>query len=118
MYLCNSFSRELSGGCKPVGSHSTSTREHGEAKISEREMRTAETATRSRPRLPNPTHLCVRPVLFAEAPFTNCFGMNGGDDGTRTRGLCRDGGAFHDNSLSLNGNDSPLLCFKERQGPA
>ena len=25
-----------------------------------------------------------------EAPFTNCFRRNGGDDGTRTRGLCRD----------------------------
>jgi hypothetical protein len=28
-------------------------------------------------------------------PLTlNCFGMNGGDDGTRTRGLCRDSEIF------------------------
>jgi hypothetical protein len=29
-----------------------------------------------------------------EAPFINRFRMNGGDDGTRTRGLCRDRAAF------------------------
>jgi len=31
----------------------------------------------------------VRPRWFQRNP-PNCFGMNGGDDGTRTRGLCRD----------------------------
>jgi hypothetical protein len=65
MYLWNRSSPELSGGCKPVGSHTTPTRERGEATISGREMRTAKTATRSRPRLPQPTDLCVRAVPLA-----------------------------------------------------
>jgi len=36
-----------------------------------------------------------------------CFRMNGGDDGTRTRGLCRDS-AGRCNLLELNGTDSPF----------
>jgi hypothetical protein len=35
----------------------------------------------------------------------------GGDDGTRTRGLCRDRGTLDDNLLSLNGTDSPLVML-------
>ena len=31
--------------------------------------------------------LCIAPI-FQKSP--NSFGMNGGDDGTRTRALCRD----------------------------
>ena len=33
------------------------------------------------------------------------FGMNGGDDGTRTRGLCRDRSDRNRNLLKLNGTD-------------
>ena len=35
----------------------------------------------------------------------------GGDDGTRTRGLCRDRVAGQRNLLELNGTDSPLLIL-------
>jgi len=42
---------------------------------------------------------------------------NGGDDGTRTRGLCRDRGTLHDNSLSLNGTDSPLSILNATACP-
>ncbi len=35
--------------------------------------------------------LCIAPI-FQKLP--NSFGMNGGDDGTRTRGLCRDSVAW------------------------
>ena len=31
--------------------------------------------------------LCIAPIF---QKWTKSFGMNGGDDGTRTRGLCRD----------------------------
>jgi len=34
------------------------------------------------------------------------FGRNGGDDGTRTRGLCRDSGDWNGNWLEPNGTDS------------
>ncbi len=33
---------------------------------------------------------------------------NGGDDGTRTRGLCRDRVAFRWNSMKQSGTDNPL----------
>ena len=36
---------------------------------------------------------------------------NGGDDGTRTRGLCRDRVAGRRNLLELNGTDSPFLVL-------
>jgi hypothetical protein len=36
---------------------------------------------------------------------------NGGDDGTRTRGLCRDRVAGRCNLLELNGTDSPFLAL-------
>jgi hypothetical protein len=36
---------------------------------------------------------------------------NGGDDGTRTRGLCRDRVAGRRNLLELNGTDSPFLIL-------
>ena len=35
----------------------------------------------------------------------NCFRMNGGDDGTRTRGLCRDSASSFGNCLKLRGTD-------------
>ena len=38
--------------------------------------------------------------------------MNGGDDGTRTRGLCRDRVAGRRNLLELNGTDSPFLILQ------
>ena len=33
-------------------------------------------------------------LKFSVPIIPNCFGMNGGDDGTRTRDLCRDRAAF------------------------
>jgi hypothetical protein len=36
---------------------------------------------------------------------------NGGDDGTRTRGLCVDRAATARNTTTLNGTDSPLLVL-------
>ena len=35
----------------------------------------------------------------------------GGDDGTRTRGLCRDRAATTCNLLDFNGTDSPFLIL-------
>ena len=35
--------------------------------------------------------LCIAPIL---QKWSNSFGMCGGDDGTRTRGLCSDRAAF------------------------
>jgi hypothetical protein len=40
---------------------------------------------------------------------SNLLKRNGGDDGTRTRGLCRDRVAGRCNLLELNGTDSPFL---------
>jgi hypothetical protein len=36
---------------------------------------------------------------------------NGGDDGTRTRGLCRDRATTTCNLLDFNGADSPFLIL-------
>jgi len=36
---------------------------------------------------------------------------NGGDDGTRTRGLCRDRAETTNNLLDFNGTDSPFLIL-------
>jgi len=36
---------------------------------------------------------------------------NGGDDGTRTRGLCRDRATTTCNLLDFNGTDSPFLIL-------
>ncbi len=45
--------------------------------------------------------LYIAPI-FQKSP--NSFGMNGGDDGTRTRGLCRDSGSVH--ATLFRGNSS------------
>jgi hypothetical protein len=37
--------------------------------------------------------------------------VNGGDDGTRTRGLCRDRATTTCNLLDFNGTDSPFLIL-------
>jgi len=39
--------------------------------------------------------------------FPQVIEMNGGDDGTRTRGLCRDRVAFRWNLVIQNGTDNP-----------
>jgi len=38
----------------------------------------------------------------------NSLKKNGGDDGTRTRDLCRDSGCFRRNWLKINGADRPF----------
>jgi hypothetical protein len=43
---------------------------------------------------------------------------NGGDDGTRTRGLCRDRATTTCNLLDYNGTDSPFLILEETLWPA
>jgi len=40
-------------------------------------------------------------------PSCKCLGEYGGDDGTRTRGLCRDRVAFRWNLVIWNGTDNP-----------
>ena len=42
---------------------------------------------------------------------SNLLKRIGGDDGTRTRGLCRDRVAGRRNLLELNGTDSPFLVL-------
>ncbi len=39
------------------------------------------------------------------------LGVNGGDDGTRTRGLCRDRATTTCNLLDFNGTDSPFMIL-------
>ena len=41
----------------------------------------------------------------------NSFKKNGGDDGTRTRDLCRDSATMTYNLLDFNGTDSPFLIL-------
>jgi len=47
-----------------------------------------------------------------------CLILNGGDDGTRTRGLCRDRVTTLDNSLKSGGMDSALPPLKAPWGTA